>query len=241
MCVAAIAWNAHPRWRLAVIGNRDEFHDRPSAPLSRWEDGTIAGRDLQAGGTWLGVRPTGRLALITNYRVEGYPRPGAPSRGSLATDWLAGRQPRDVAAMNPFHLIEASPDGAWHRSNYPSPLRSPLQPGIHGLSNGGFDDRWAKTLQLEAILSDWLSGVGEDIAPLLAGMRDETPLPPPPSGAGPLPSFSPVFIANPTYGTRCSSVVLIAHDGAGFAFERSFDPDGRTTGDVRIDFGTNNN
>lgn len=236
MCVAAIAWSAHPRWRLVVIGNRDEFHDRPAAPLSRWDDGTIAGRDLQAGGTWLGVNAAGRLGLVTNYRVDGYPRAGAPSRGSLVTDWLGGRQPGDLAAMNPFHLMEAGPEGAWHRSNYPELARTPLSPGIHGLSNGGFDDRWAKTLRLEAVLADWLAQAVEDIAPLLAALRDETPLPPPPSGAGPLAGFSPVFIANPVYGTRCSTVVLVDHDGCGLAFERSFDAAGRATGDVELRF-----
>ncbi|WP_225206871.1 NRDE family protein [Novosphingobium huizhouense] len=236
MCVAALAWDAHPRWRLVVIGNRDEFHDRAAAPLARWDDGTIAGRDLLAGGTWLGANAAGRLALVTNYRVEGYPRPGAPSRGSLVTDWLAGRAPGDIAAMNPFHLIEASPEGAWHRSNYPAPVRTALASGIHGLSNGGFDDRWAKTLRLEAVLADWLASGSDAIAPLLAALRDETPLPPPPSGAGPLPGFSPVFIANPVYGTRCSSVFLLDREGAGTAFERSFDAGGAATGEVEIRF-----
>ena len=241
MCVAAIAWTAHPRWRLAVIGNRDEFHDRPAAPLARWDDGTIAGRDLEASGTWLGVNAQGRLALVTNYRVDGFPRPGAPSRGSLVTDWLAGRAPGEVAAMNPFHLAEVSTDGAWHRSNYPAPVRTSLSPGIHGLSNGGFEDRWSKTLQLEAVLADWLATDADDIAPLLAALRDETPHPLPSSGAGPLAGFSPVFIANPVYGTRCSSVFLIGHDGEARAFERSFYRDGAAIGDVDIRFRVDNN
>ena len=73
MCVAAIAWLAHPRWRLVAIGNRDEFHGRPTAPLARWDNGVLAGRDLQAGGTWLGVHADGRFALVTNLRAEGYP------------------------------------------------------------------------------------------------------------------------------------------------------------------------
>lgn len=77
MCVAAIAWAAHPRWRLVAIGNRDEFHARPAAPLARWDNGIVAGRDLEAGGTWLGVSP-GRFALVTNYRVDGYPKATSP-------------------------------------------------------------------------------------------------------------------------------------------------------------------
>ena len=93
MCVAAIAWRADPRWLLVAIGNRDEFHARPTAPLARWPDGrVIAGRDLEAGGTWLGVSQ-GRFGLVTNLRTPGYPKPELASRGALVTDWLRGQAP----------------------------------------------------------------------------------------------------------------------------------------------------
>ena len=85
MCVAALAWLAHPRWRLVAIGNRDEFHARPTAPLARWSGGVIAGQDLQAGGTWLGVREQ-RFGLVTNLRALGFPQPDMVSRGALVTD-----------------------------------------------------------------------------------------------------------------------------------------------------------
>lgn len=84
MCVAAAAFRAHPCWRLVLIGNRDEFHERPTAPLARWAGGIIAGRDLRAGGTWLGVSEEGRAALVTNLRAEGYPQAHLASRGALA-------------------------------------------------------------------------------------------------------------------------------------------------------------
>ena len=85
MCVAAIAWDVHPDYMLIAIGNRDEFHDRPSAPLTRWDDGSgiVAGRDLQAGGTWMGVSDSGRFALLTNFRDPENFEPGRPSRGQL--------------------------------------------------------------------------------------------------------------------------------------------------------------
>ena len=93
MCVAATAWAAHPRWRLVAIGNRDEFHGRPTAPLSVWDNGIIAGRDLEAGGTWLGVHPAGRFALVTNLRTPGYPRTELASRGALVINNNRGLSP----------------------------------------------------------------------------------------------------------------------------------------------------
>jgi uncharacterized protein with NRDE domain len=236
MCVAAIAWRAHPRWRLVVVGNRDEFRARPTAPLSVWPDGRIiAGRDLQAGGTWLGVAP-GRFALVTNYRVEGYPLPHLASRGALVTDWLRGNEPGDVATMNPFNLWTADADELAVLTNYPEPSRKLLAPGIHGLSNGAHDRRWFKTAQLETALADWLES-GHDPAQLLAPLaeRDIDPAALDRTD-GPIPEFSSVFIASPEYGTRCSTVIAIAADLKGTIIERSFDADAAATGTVSFDF-----
>ncbi len=232
MCVAAIAWLAHPRWRLVGIGNRDEFHGRPTAPLDEWDNGIIAGRDLQAGGTWLGIHPAGRFALVTNLRAEGYPKPGMASRGALVTDWLLGQPLGDLAAMNPFNLFVAGPDGAELLTNHPAPQRQPLAPGIHGLSNGSFADRWYKTLRLEAALAEWLVAGYDDPAPLFAALADRTLAPDTPDV-----ELSSVFIANPVYGTRCSTVVLVDDDGQGTIIERSFDASGAATGEVTLAFG----
>lgn len=99
MCLVVLAWNAHPRYRLIVAANRDEFHNRPAAALAPWrEPPLLAGRDLEAGGTWLGVDRGRRFGVVTNYR-EMMRRPAdAPSRGALITDWLSrGRTPRASA------------------------------------------------------------------------------------------------------------------------------------------------
>jgi uncharacterized protein with NRDE domain len=234
MCVAAAAFRAHPRWRLVVIGNRDEFHERPTAPLARWKNGVIAGRDLQAGGTWLGVNEAGRFALVTNLRVDGYPRAELASRGALVTDWLAGLEPPAPETMNPFNLFMADPDTAWHLTNHPEVRRLPLAPGIHGLSNGPHEQPWAKTRALESALGAWLEAGGTDPAPLFAALADRTER----AGDGPEPRFSPVFIRNPLYGTRCSTVLLIAADGTARIIERRFDADGETTGETEIAFTT---
>ena len=232
MCVAAIAFHAHPRWRLVVIGNRDEFHERPTAPLAKWESGVIAGRDLQAGGTWLGVSENGHVALVTNLRAEGYPQAHLASRGALVTDWLMGHAPAAPETMNPFNFFHADAEAAWHLTNHPLPLRRALAPGIHGLSNGAHDKPWAKTHTLETALGQWLEEGRDDPAPLLAALRNETELP----GEGPEPRFSSVFIRHPLYGTRCSTVINIDCEGQGRIIERRFDAEGNTTGETEIGF-----
>lgn len=236
MCVAALAWRAHPRWRLVMIGNRDEFHARPTAPLARWpDDRIIAGRDLQAGGTWLGVSP-GRFALVTNYRVEGYPLPHLASRGALVTDWLRGNPPGDVAAMNPFNLWLAEGEALSFVTNHPEPVCLPLEPGIHGLSNGARADRWHKTARLETALADWLEGEADPAALLTALADNELDPAAFEREGGPMPEFSSVFIRSPNYGTRCSTVIAVDAENRGTIIERSFDPDGIETGTVRLEF-----
>lgn len=235
MCVAAIAWHADSRWRLIAIGNRDEYHTRPTAPLGQWDNGIIAGRDLAAGGTWLGLHPAGRFALVTNYRVDGYPRPELASRGGLVTDWLLNEALGDTAAMNPFNLFVASGAQAWLYSNYPAPLARLLAPGIHGLSNGALDRPWRKTLSLESALSAWLAQDSADPAALFLALADRELDPTPPPN-GPRPDFSGVFIADPVYGTRASTVVLIDHAGRGTIIERRFAAVGKPAGESTLAF-----
>ena len=232
MCVAAIAWLAHPRWKLVAIGNRDEFHGRRTAPLAEWDNGIVAGRDLEAGGTWLGVHPASRFALVTNLRAEGFPKPGMASRGALVTGWLLGLSLGELAAMNPFNLFVAGPNGAELLTNYPAAQRHPLAPGIHGLSNGSFADRWYKTLRLEAALAEWLVAGDDGTAALFTALADNTRAPDTPDA-----EFSSVFITSPAYGTRCSTVVLVDDEGAGTIVERSFDSDGAASGEVTLEFG----
>ena len=230
MCVAAVAWRADPHWQLVLIGNRDEYHARAAAPLERWpESPVIAGRDLQAGGTWMGVGPCG-FGLVTNLRVPGYPRPNMTSRGRLIIDWLEGKAASGIETMNPFNLWLGNAERLRFLSNYPEPHELELEPGIHGLSNGARGDRWFKTARLEQALALWLAEdrSSED---LLAALADPTP-----ESGDPEDAFSSVFIRNPAYGTRCSTVVLVDQSGQGQIRERRFDPDGNCTGETRLDF-----
>ncbi|MDI1294348.1 MAG: NRDE family protein, partial [bacterium] len=164
MCILAMAWRAHPRWHLVLAGNRDEWHARPAAAIAQWADapGIIAGRDLQSGGTWLGVAQQGRMAVITNVRNPDGPVPGRVSRGALVRDALIGTggceapyadpAPDALSDFAPFNLIVVDGDQARFLTNRQTPARTILTPGLYGLSNGMLDEPWPKTLQLKAEL-----------------------------------------------------------------------------------------
>jgi uncharacterized protein with NRDE domain len=239
MCVAAIAWDIHPEFVLIAIGNRDEFHTRPSAPLAPWDDGSgiIAGRDLQAGGTWLGVSDAGRFALLTNFRDPENFRSGRPSRGQVVRQVLAGQRPQQMEKMNPFNLFYADGAAAWSLSNSAGLHRQLITPGIKGLSNGPLERPWPKTRQLCGALGQWVDGQAGNPSALFDALREETPVPTEPMPHdGPQPAYAPVFIRNPDYGTRCSTVVLIGRNGDGRVIERSFDPDGKLTDEQDLAF-----
>jgi uncharacterized protein with NRDE domain len=249
MCVLAFAWQAHPRWRLLVAGNRDELHARPAQALERWpEPGhLLAGRDLQSGGTWLGVSEQGRFAVVTNLRGFGAPEPGLVSRGALVTDYLAGTGAyadpiaADLSAFNPVNLIVADQREAHFLSNRPDITRSTLAPGLYGLSNGRLDEPWPKTMRLKSCLLDWITGDATDPELLFDGLYEQAlPAiglePHTPSDVPQEPLHSPIFIRNPVYGTRCSTVVAIDVQGRGVIMERRFASDGTETGRTSLAF-----
>lgn len=249
MCVVAFAWNAHPRWRLLLIGNRDEFHARPAGPLAPWPDSDVlAGRDLLAGGTWAGIAGNGRCAVVTNIRAPHAKAPAARSRGELPSLFLTGD--RDVRAMvpaltaraddyAPFNLLLVDSRCCAHLGNHPDTGHAILAPGLYGMSNGGFDTPWPKVCRVKTVLGDWLAGDTEDPAPLWEVLRDPRPFPAhtlPDTGVGPELErrLSPVFIDGREYGTRASTIIAIDHDGAGWIAERRFGVDGGSIGQTRL-------
>jgi len=249
MCVAAVAWNAHPDWLLVAIGNRDEYHDRPAAPLDRWGDssGVIAGRDLRSGGTWLGVSQAGRFVLVTNRRGFGDPQPDRVSRGKLVTDMLTGSgdygDPEHVRPgdFNPFNLLAVAGGALHFLSSHPEPTRTTLIPGIYGLSNGALDEPWPKTLALKAALLGWLGDESEQPQDLFAALASEALPdcglhPDQPSEITAEARDTAPFIRHPVYGTRCSTVVAIDAAGRGTVCERRFDAGGRETGQTAHEF-----
>lgn len=241
MCLVAFAWKSHPRWRLVLAGNRDEFHGRPTAALAAWPGcGILAGRDLRSGGTWAGLGRDGRLAVITNVR-DGLPPPfNGPSRGALPVDFLAGDRTASAHAAAlagiasdyaPFNLVVADADDCAFVGNHPASGAHHVTPGVHGLSNGAFDAPWPKTRRLREALQAWIEAGHDDLDPLWQALTDErlaadTELPD--TGIGPdlERRLSAAFIRGRDYGTRASTLILVAHAGESRIHERRFGPDG---------------
>lgn len=241
MCLAAIAHRAHPRWRLVIAANRDEYHAREADPLAFWADGTgiIGGRDRSGGGTWLGLTQAGRLALVTNHRLPGYPQPDRPSRGQLVTQVLATGvvDVGDMAMMNPCHLLVVDGPTARILSNHPVVTESLLAPGLHGLSNGAVAPPWTKTSLTVAALARWLNDQPDaGVEPLFTALRDARPTAETWLDGGPEPRLSSPFIQDPVYGTRCSTLVLVDQAGRGRIIERRFAPGGALAGENEIGF-----
>ena len=230
MCVVAIAWRTHPKWRLLVAGNRDEFHARATAPLARWDkpSNVIAGRDLTSGGSWMGVSDSGRFAVVTNIRDAGGPSADKKSRGALVSDWLTlGSLPSASDQFNPYNLVVADQHSAQFISNRPMPTQEHLPPGIHGLSNAVPDEHWPRKDRLVAGMEDWLKGLAGDPETLLDVLAEK---------AVPDRDSLPLFIRSPVYGTRCSTVVAVDNAGLGRIIERSFEHNGAISGERSLSF-----
>ncbi len=248
MCLILFAWQTHPRYRLVVAANRDESFERPSAPAGLWSDcpQVLAGRDLEAGGTWLGITRAGRFAAISNYRAPAEKQSGAPSRGALVGDFLRGadaplaylkRIAPQAAAFNGFNLLAGDRDSLYFLSNRGAGVER-VAPGVHGLSNHLLDTPWPKVERGKAALATLLERPfeGEDLLEMLA---DTTIM-----ADGALPAtgasldwerrLSAMRIVAGTYGTRCSTALSVAADGDIRFAERSYAPDGSTTETVRF-------
>jgi uncharacterized protein with NRDE domain len=252
MCLIAFAWNTHPRWRLLLAGNRDEFHARPSAALARWSAAPIiGGRDLEAGGSWLGVTDTGRCCVVTNVRDPRDPQQGE-SRGELVNDFLlsdenaethAQRLLRTASAYRPFNLLTFDAHDAFYLGNRPAARMQHVASGVHGLSNADFNTPWPKTRALMDELGAWMAmRDDENFAPLFAALADEKQAPDavlPDTGIGLERErwLSSAFIRGETYGTRASTIVAIGHDGVGMIVERRFGPNGRFDGETTVHLG----
>lgn len=249
MCLALIALDAHPRWALVTAANRDEFHARAATGAHWWTDGTLAGIDLEAGGTWFGVNRQGRWALVTNFR-EGLPRdPNAPSRGGLVTRALgdmaaplasAAAIATGGARYHGYNLLLGQLATAAYTSNRASGAIA-LGRGIYGLSNHLLDTPWPKVVRAKAHLAARLASESVDIDSLFELLADRTqtePLAPPSTGIAPEWErlLSSVFIVDASYGTRCSTVLMVSRDGRARFVERSFDAQGDPTGEAAYDF-----
>lgn len=228
MCVVALAHRVHPDWPLILIGNRDEFHARPAAALAEWDDGSgiAAGRDLQAGGTWLGVhRPSGRVVVVTNVRGA-MPDPEKESRGALVVDMLrgAGRFADPAAAdldrFNAFNLFAVHHDARLF-TNQPDLLIASLEPGVHALANEPVNEPCARAERLRAALAAVVA-TGADPEGLLDTLTAT--------------SDPALFLLGDVYGTRASTLVAIRTEGEVHMVERRYEKGGRPAGTTALNF-----
>jgi len=252
MCLVVVAWRAHPRYRLIVAANRDEFHARPAAPLGWWEDDrqVLAGRDLQARGSWLGLTRSGRFCALTNFREAAPRREQAPSRGRLVADYLTRRtapegylrellDERDQYAG--FNLLAGDAESLHYLSNRDDAVPRRLPAGIHGLSNHLLGTPWSKLRRTQQALQQLLAEPTVTSSQLL-GLLDDRRVDDQhePSATGLPPelerALSAPFVVHPQYGTRCSTAVLVEQDGRTIVCERRFDASGRESGSTRIEF-----
>jgi uncharacterized protein with NRDE domain len=242
MCLLAFRLHDHPTYDLIFAGNRDEQYSRPTAPAAFWDDHpeVLAGRDLKAGGTWMGVTRTGRWAVITNIRDPSSVDPSAPSRGHLVSSFLTSTDApmkfaralqADAGAYNGFNLLVGTPETCVYVSNErDAPER--VEPGVHGLSNATLDVSWPKTDHARHALrrhTDPENGTGDVRVEALFEMLDHRDRFPqetlPDTGVGDAleSMLSPLFIESEHYGTRASTVLLISHDRTVTFAERSFE------------------
>lgn len=228
MCLIVFAWKLIPACPLVLAANRDEFFERPAEPAQWWEDApdVYAGRDLKAGGTWLGTDKHGRFAALTNLRNGTPQRSEARSRGELVATYLRG----DLSAgdyldmlkptagdYNGFNLLLGDARSAYWFSNQSGEAERALEPGIYGLSNGDLDSPWPKVLRAKAQFASLLCQGAPDDA-YFEMLADTTPAP-----DSRLPDtgvslewerlLSPICIESPGYGTRASTLLRVHASG----------------------------
>lgn len=242
MCLILLGYQVDRRYPLIVAANRDEFYHRPTAPASFWEDAPdlLAGRDLLHGGTWLGVTRKGRLAALTNLRDAGPPRSDPPSRGNLVREFLLCEEPperyleglrRHAGAYSGFQLIAGDRSGLYSYSNSTC-SGARIIPGFHGFSNHPVEKPWPKTVRGRSFLAHAVRAGALSEEALFAILSDGAV----PSGAAPgdrsgegETALSPIFMQGASFGTRCSTILLLDNHGVLTFAERTFGGSSPTT------------
>ncbi|MDH5396676.1 MAG: NRDE family protein [Cyclobacteriaceae bacterium] len=238
MCLILFALHSHPKYKLVLASNRDEFYNRPTQTAQPWADipHIIAGRDLKAMGTWMGITTTGRIAMLTNYRDPAREKKNAPTRGKLVSDFLRSNlSAKDYLHQtapsgdhyNGFNLIVGDSDHMYYWSNYGKNIEL-LDAGLFGLSNHLLNTPWPKVTKGKEKLKNWIEAENPDIESIFSELYDDLNAPDhllPDTGIGEEHErlLSPMFIKSGTYGSRCSSIILIDHDDNAIFLERSYE------------------
>ena len=247
MCLIFVANRCVDGYRLLVVANRDEFHARQSAPVHQWDDAPdiIAGRDLEAGGTWLGVTQAGRFAALTNYSEGGGTGGSRPSRGALVSGFLRKAHSTGTyltelseskAEYSGFNLLVDDGHTLGYTSNRGGTLHA-LDAGIYGLSNHLLDTPWPKVEDGKRALSELVApGQLPDADALFAIMGAASDLGVDAEHDARARARSQAFILGDFYGTRATTITAITEDGSGWLMERRFDADGRAIATDTLSF-----
>lgn len=241
MCLITFAYKSHPEYSLILLANRDEFYARPSQAMHFWEEhpDILAGKDLEQGGTWLGINQQGKFTAVTNYRDGLKTKENALSRGAITRDFLTSDQ--DPAGylkqllpkqdqFGDYNLLLGDPSGIFYQANREGVIR-PLNPGIYGLSNAFLDTPWPKLIKVRSKLEGALGDDQLDSGKLLRIMSDRTPaeistLPDTHIPFGWEQLLSSCFIQSANYGTRATTLLLQKPNGETTVIEKSFGPKG---------------
>lgn len=241
MCLILLAYDYHPRYKLIVSANRDEFYKRSTLPANFWPDNpsVLAGKDLEQGGTWMGVTTSGRFAALTNYRDPLHEKPIATSRGHLVRNYLTGdRSAEDFLhglhqkdrEYNGFNLLAGTAESVYYYSNREQLIRR-VEKGVHGLSNSLLDVGWPKVSKGVKAFAGCLQGPNIRLKSLFEILADQeifndSELPRTGISIERERMLSPLYIVSPEYGTRSSTILLIDQHNQVQFWERSFVMDG---------------
>jgi uncharacterized protein with NRDE domain len=238
MCLIFFSVNNHPKYKLILAGNRDEFYNRKTSAADFWKDqpNILGGRDLEAGGTWMGITRKGKISFITNYRDPLNINSAAPSRGHLVSDYLENdkspssyiKEVESKAKLyNGFNLVVGDVDSLWYFSNYgPSPLK--IDSGYYGLSNHLLETPWPKVIHGKEKLKPFLNASVINNNDLFTALYDseraaDDRLPNTGIGLERERALSSIFIKSPDYGSRCSTIILVDHSNHVIFSERIYD------------------
>ncbi|MFT6865513.1 MAG: hypothetical protein ACJA08_000334 [Cyclobacteriaceae bacterium] len=250
MCLIAFAWDSHPKYKLILVANRDEFYERPTAAADFWQDqpDIFGGRDLKADGTWMGFSKKSKFAALTNYRDLKNIRENARSRGDIITDYLNHKNSpetflsslHDYAGdYNGFNFLACDFKKMFHYSNYEGKYND-VPPGIHGLSNALLDTSWPK---VDALKTAFARTISENFShnQLLNLLTDANTFADeilPNTGVSPEweKALSPICIRTEKYGTCSSAVITVDRLGMVNFTEKTHAVGGRKENTVNFEF-----
>ena len=227
MCLIVIGIDAHPDYPLILLGNRDEFYERPTKNFFFWKGKEFyAGKDLEAGGTWMAVAKSGKFAAITNIRDPKNLKLNCPSRGNIVVDFMDHKfmtidflknLKEKCLDYNGFNIICGDLNGQYFMNSYEKDIIL-LEKGVYGLSNGSLNSDWPKVNEIRAHFKDALSNNYIDNQLLMAIMEsnikyDESTLPNTGISIEMEKLLSPIFIQSPIYGTRSTTLLSIHYNG----------------------------